>query len=54
MLKTYRIYKKYISTLRLAYKKPSAFAICALILDFVAFVHFAFLNQGCTQKLLWL
>ena len=42
MLKTYSIYKKnYIIVLRLAYEKPTAFALCASVLDLVAFVRFA-------------
>ncbi|MFS7994886.1 hypothetical protein Hanom_Chr12g01111351 [Helianthus anomalus] len=49
MLKAYRIYiKKYISTLRLTYGKPTAFAICASRFDFrpcrFCALH-AFLNQ---------
>ncbi|MFS8020839.1 hypothetical protein Hanom_Chr16g01420451 [Helianthus anomalus] len=53
MLKAYRIYiKKYISTLRLTYEKPTAFAICASRFDFrpcrFCALH-AFLNQAVTQ-----
>ncbi|MFS7940212.1 hypothetical protein Hanom_Chr05g00461681 [Helianthus anomalus] len=36
----YGIYKKnYINILRLGYEKPTAFPLCALILDLVAFVR---------------
>ncbi|KAF5796007.1 hypothetical protein HanXRQr2_Chr08g0346331 [Helianthus annuus] len=40
MLKTYMIYiKNYIITLRLGYEKPTAFTLCASVLDLVAFVR---------------
>ncbi|MFS8020627.1 hypothetical protein Hanom_Chr16g01417811 [Helianthus anomalus] len=40
MLKTYRLYiKNYVITLRLGYEKPTAFALCASVLDLVAFVR---------------
>ncbi|MFS7954612.1 hypothetical protein Hanom_Chr07g00632581 [Helianthus anomalus] len=40
MLKTYMIYiKNYIITLRLGYEKPTAFTLCASVLDIVAFVR---------------
>ncbi|MFS7978828.1 putative F-actin-capping protein subunit alpha [Helianthus anomalus] len=41
ILETSTIYKKNIIALRLAYEKPTAFALCASVLDLVAFVRFA-------------
>ncbi|MFS8022780.1 hypothetical protein Hanom_Chr16g01443491 [Helianthus anomalus] len=34
--------KNYINILRLGYDKPTAFALCASILDLVAFVRLSF------------
>ncbi|MFS8030958.1 hypothetical protein Hanom_Chr17g01540141 [Helianthus anomalus] len=47
MLKPYWIYiKTYIIFLRLGYEKPTAFALCASILDLVAFVRLNFRPCG--------
>ncbi|MFS7909212.1 putative ribosomal protein L29e [Helianthus anomalus] len=52
MLKTYRIYKiNYIITLRRVYEKLTAFALCASVLDIVAFMDPKFLrNQRYARK----
>ena len=49
MLNTYGIYKiNYIITLRLAYEKLTAFALCASVLDLVAFVRLSLFKTKIT------
>ncbi|MFS7939177.1 hypothetical protein Hanom_Chr05g00448661 [Helianthus anomalus] len=44
----YEIYKKnYMNILRLGYEKPTAFALCASILDLVAFVRLSLFKTKC-------
>ncbi|MFS7909810.1 hypothetical protein Hanom_Chr02g00098871 [Helianthus anomalus] len=47
----YEIYKKnYINILRLGYKKPTAFVLCASILDLVAFVRLSLFKPSFIVK----
>ncbi|MFS7923214.1 hypothetical protein Hanom_Chr03g00258051 [Helianthus anomalus] len=51
MLKTYGIYiKSYIITLRLRYEKHADFALCASVLDPVAFVFLSLFKTKLTTK----